>query len=114
MVKHLPIMQETLVWEDLLEKEMATHSSILVWKIPWTEETRGLRSVWSQRVAHTHSKFRLHTHLRQDVGGVFLLECRRARLCAVSLGCMRMPCSCSHRLLDSGSTEIVKELLHVQ
>ena len=42
MVKHLPTMRETQVQslgqEDLLEKEMATHSSILVWKIPWTEE----------------------------------------------------------------------------
>ena len=42
MVKRLPTMRETWVqslgWEDLLEKEMATHSSILAWKIPWTEE----------------------------------------------------------------------------
>ena len=42
MVKNLPAMQETQVWslgqEDPLEKEMATHSSILVWEIPWTEE----------------------------------------------------------------------------
>ena len=42
MVKHLPTMQETQVrslgWEDPLEKEMATHSSTLAWKIPWTEE----------------------------------------------------------------------------
>ena len=47
MVKHLPAMQETRVqslgWEDPLEKEMATHSSILAWKIPWTEEPDGLR-----------------------------------------------------------------------
>ena len=45
MVKHLPTMRETQVqslgWEDLLEKEMATHSSILAWKIPWTEEPVG-------------------------------------------------------------------------
>ena len=45
MVKHLPPMQETWVrslgWEDLLEEEMATHSSILAWKIPWTEEPGG-------------------------------------------------------------------------
>ena len=42
MVKHLPAVRDTLVpslgWEDPLEKEMATHSSTLVWKIPWTEE----------------------------------------------------------------------------
>ena len=47
MVKHLPTMQETQVQslgqEDLLEKEMATHSSILAWKIPWMEESGGLQ-----------------------------------------------------------------------
>ena len=47
-VKNLPAMQETqvpsLAWEDTLEKEMATHSSILAWKIPWTEEPGGLQS----------------------------------------------------------------------
>ena len=56
MVKHLPTMRETqvqsLVWEDLLEKEMAPHSSILAWKIPWTEEPGRLQSVGSQRVGH--------------------------------------------------------------
>ena len=55
-VKHLPTMQETRVqslgWEDLLEKEMATHSSSLTWKIPWTEEPGRLQSVGSQRVGH--------------------------------------------------------------
>ena len=49
-------MQETqvqsLIWEDLLEKEMATHSSILAWKIPWTEEPGRLQSMESQRVRH--------------------------------------------------------------
>ena len=48
MVKNLPAMQETQVqslsWEDPLEKKMATHSSILAWEIPWTEETGGLYS----------------------------------------------------------------------
>ena len=56
MVKRLPAMQETrlqsLGWEDLLEKEMATHSSILVWEMPWTEEPGGLQSVGSQRIRH--------------------------------------------------------------
>ena len=46
MIKCLPTMQETQVlslgWEDTLEKEMATHSSILAWRIPWTEEPGGL------------------------------------------------------------------------
>ena len=49
MVKHLPTMQETQVrslgWEDLLEKEMATHSSTLGWKIPWIEEPGRLQSM---------------------------------------------------------------------
>ena len=56
MVKCLPAMRETRVrslgQEDPLEKEMATHSSILAWKIPWTEETDGLQSMGSQRVQH--------------------------------------------------------------
>ena len=49
MVKHLPTMQVTWVqslgWEDLLEKEMATHSNILAWKIPWVEEPGRLQSM---------------------------------------------------------------------
>ena len=56
LVKNLPAMQETwdrsLGWEDPLEKGMATHSSILAWKIPWTEEPGGLQSMGSQRVGH--------------------------------------------------------------
>ena len=56
MVKNLPAMQETLVQslgqEDLLEKEMATHSSILAWEIPWTEEPGGQQSKGLQRVGH--------------------------------------------------------------
>ena len=55
-VKCLPTMQESWVQslgqEDLLEKEMATHSSILAWKIPWTEEPGRLQSTGSQRVGH--------------------------------------------------------------
>ena len=56
-VKNLPAIQETqetpvqsLVREDPLEKEMATHSSILAWEIPWTEEPRGLQSMGLQKV----------------------------------------------------------------
>ena len=56
MVKNLPAMQETQVqslgWEDSLEKGMAIHSSILAWRIPWTEEPGGLQSMGSQRVGH--------------------------------------------------------------
>ena len=52
MIKNLPVKQEMWVrflgWEDLLEKEMATHSCILAWRIPWTEEPSGLQSMGSQ------------------------------------------------------------------
>ena len=55
-VKNLPAMQETQVQfqgqEDPLEKGMATHSSILAWRIPWTEEPGWLQSIGSQRVRH--------------------------------------------------------------
>ena len=51
-LKRLPPMRETLGREDPLEKEMATHSSILAWRIPWTEEPGGLQSTESQRVGH--------------------------------------------------------------
>jgi len=58
-VKNLPVMQESQeLWvkslglEDPLEKEMATHSSILAWRIPCTEEPDGLQSIGSQRVGH--------------------------------------------------------------
>ena len=56
MVKNLPAMQKTQVWtlsqEDPLQKEMATHSSVLAWRIPWTEEPGGLQSIGSQRVLY--------------------------------------------------------------
>ena len=56
MVKNLPAMQEmqvqSLGWEDPLEKGMATHSSILAWRIPWTEEPDRLQSIGLQRVGH--------------------------------------------------------------
>ena len=55
-VKNLPVVQETQVqslgWEDPLEKEMATHSSTLAWKISWTEEPGGRQSMVSQRLGH--------------------------------------------------------------
>ena len=56
MVKYMPAMREAQVlsldWEDPLEKKMATHSSILAWRIPWTEEPGGLQSMGLQRVRH--------------------------------------------------------------
>ena len=56
LVKSLAAMQETWVlslgWEDPLKEEMATHSSILAWRIPWIEKPRGLQSMEPQRVRH--------------------------------------------------------------
>ena len=55
-IKNLPAMRETQVWslgrEDSLENGLATHSSILAWRIPWTEEPGGLQSMESQRIRH--------------------------------------------------------------
>ena len=56
MVKNLPVVLETKIqslgWEDQPEKGMASHSSVLAWKIPWTEEPGGLQSTGLQRVEH--------------------------------------------------------------
>ena len=65
MIKRLPTMQETRVQslgqEDCLEKEMATHSSILAWKIPWTKEPGRLESMGSQEMQTTEQ---LHFHFQ--------------------------------------------------
>ena len=82
-------MQETserqvrsLVWEDPLEKEMATHSSLLTWRIPWTEEPGGLQSMGSKRVRQDWSNLagkstvgcRKHTTLPVHMGGLRYLS----------------------------------------
>ena len=76
MVKHLPTVLETQVqslgWEDLLEKGMATHSSILAWKIPWMEEPGRLQPMGSQRVGHDwatslHYTYHVPTHTHWNV-----------------------------------------------
>ena len=73
-VKNLPAVQETraqsLDREDPLEKGMATHSSILAWRILWTEEPGGLQSMESQRIRHDRATY-THTHHRYCV--IFLL-----------------------------------------
>ena len=79
MVKRLPTMQETRVqslgWEDLLEKEMATHSSILAWKIPWTVEPGRLHSMGSQRVGHDWAtSLSLHIQMKFDLFLWFTLQ----------------------------------------
>ena len=57
---------QSLGWQDLLEKEMATHYSILAWRTPWTEEPGGLQAMGSQRVRHywatEHTRAHTHTH----------------------------------------------------
>ena len=64
--KNLPALQETWIqslgWEDPLEEAMATHSSILAWRIPWTEEPGGLQSMGSQRVRHSWATFFLRNY----------------------------------------------------
>ena len=72
MVKHLSTMRETWVWslgqEDLLEKAMAPHSSILAWRIPWMEEAGGLQSMGSQRVRHDWATSLSFTFQKQPKG----------------------------------------------
>ena len=79
-------MQETWVrslgQEDPLEKEMATHSSILAWKIPWTEEPSGLQSTGSQRVGHNSSDLACTHNLIDKITQIcdlftMLLDCSR-------------------------------------
>ena len=84
-LKHLPAMQETWVQssgqEDPLEKKMETNSSILAWRIPWTEEPGGLQSTGSQRAGHDWAIYRFSTRyikhvtlrcqLRNSLGSVF-------------------------------------------
>ena len=61
-VKNLPATWETWVAEIPMEEGMATHSSILAWRIPWTEEPAGLQSMGSQRVGHSWATKRAHAH----------------------------------------------------
>ena len=74
-------MQETCVqsldWEDPLEKEMATHSNVLAWRIPWTEETGGLQFLGSQRVGHNRvTDTHRHTHILRNVEMTLLVDAK--------------------------------------
>ena len=66
ILKNLPAMRETWVWsvgwEDPLEEGMTTHSSVLAWRIPWTEEPGGLQSMGSQRLRYDWAKKHTYTH----------------------------------------------------
>ena len=79
MVKRLPAVRETWVrswvpgWEDPLEKGMATHSSTLAWKIPWTEEPAGLYSPWGHKESDTTQQLGLINY-SQDNAEVFWKE----------------------------------------
>ena len=71
MVKNPPAMQETQVQslgqKESLEKKMATHSSILAWRIPWTEEPGSVQSMGSQRVRHDRETEHTHTASREQM-----------------------------------------------
>ena len=89
MVKRLPTMQETQVqslgWDDFLEKEMATHSSILAWKIPWTEEPGRLQSMGSQRVGHDWETSLCFTSLHFTLDQSTSLSCHFRYLSIITL-----------------------------
>ena len=78
MVKNLPTMQETRVqslgWEDLLEKGMATHSSILAWRIPWIKEPRGIQSM-GHKEPDTTEQLTLHyiIYLEEPISHLFII-----------------------------------------
>ena len=88
VVKNLLAKQEIWVqclsWEDLLEKEMATHSSTLAWEIPWTEESGGIQSMGSQRVSHNLVTKPLH-HINHQDGP--LRTRSKANITSAQLGC---------------------------
>ena len=71
-VKNPPALQEPLVrslgQEDALEEQMAAHSCILGWEIPWTEEPTGLQSMGFKRVGHQRATDHTHTHTRHILG----------------------------------------------
>ena len=101
MVKHLPTMQETRVrslgGEDPLEKEMATHFSILAWRIPWTEEPARLQSMGSQRVRHdwatslTHSQDDIYLHFLYWHFAIKARQCTRVHVCVHTLWVQQLP-----------------------
>ena len=91
MVKYLPTMQETWVqslgWEDRLEKEMATHSSILAWKIPWMEESGRLQSMRAER---SYSTFKVRRGSREEIP---LVQGKEQWLCFAGAAVKRYPTS---------------------
>ena len=103
-LKHLPTMQETWVRslgrEDPLEKEMATHSSILAWRILWTEEPGGLQFTGSQRVRHNWAtSLNFHFHAK-------------GRECWQNVPISRSEMNTDELALCSISTVLVKNTIH--
>ena len=102
MIKHLPTMQKTrlrfLGPEDPLEKEIATHSSTLAWKIPWTEEPGRLQSMGSQRVRHD-----IVTSLHFTFGRL-LIHVSRTTICRDRTD-LSLPCEDTARRQPSASQE---------
>ena len=92
-IKNLPAKQETQIWslgqKDTLEKEMATYSNILAWKIPWTEEPSRLQSMGSQRAGHnwvTNTlRFSVQFSSVQSLSHVWLLATPWTAACQASL-----------------------------
>ena len=88
-------MRETWVrsldWEDALEKEMATHCSILAWKISWTEEPGGLQATGSQRAGHNWSNL-VCVHVRDITLDPRVLICGLASVSPLLLGHRRLSC----------------------
>ena len=76
----LPVQErqvQSLGWEDPLEKEMAIHSSILAWKIPWTEELGGLQSMGSQKVRSILYSAAPHTEEKTEIRPMTLRSCNQ-------------------------------------
>ena len=91
MVKNLPSMQETWVrslgWEDPLEKGMATHSSLLAWRIPWTQEPGEIQSMGLQRVGHSYvtNTFTFHFFRQRETLDVSSTKKRRKLIAILNL-----------------------------
>ena len=102
-VKNLPAMWETWVqflgWEDPLEKEMATQSGVLAWKIPWTEELGRLQSMgvtksWTQLSEHTHTHTVWWKQLLYELGNKNSCDLLFCDICFTAVLCSRT-CSIS-------------------
>ena len=111
-VKSLPTVQETWVrslgWEDPLQKEMATHSSILAWKMPWTEEPGRLQFIASHRVKHYwYDLACIHTWGQNVYTGLGWLKVLRS-VGWVKFICIKIPEASWERVYSSGSESLVQ------